>query len=56
MPQEDISEESVRTRKKTKVSAAAVEPETGQVEQSIKEQQPKNVYKIPPMNLLLRGN
>ena len=57
MPQEDISEESVRTRKKTKVSAAAVEAETVQVEQSIKEQeqQPKKVYKIPPMNLLTRG-
>ena len=57
MPQEDISEESVRTRKKTKASAAAVEAETVQVEQSIKEQeqQPKKVYKIPPMNLLTRG-
>ena len=57
MPQEDISEESVRARKKTKVSAAAVEAETVQVEQSIKEQeqQPKKVYKIPPMNLLTRG-
>ena len=57
MPQEDISEESVRTRKKTKVSAAAVEAETVQVEQTIleQEQQPKKVYKIPPMNLLTKG-
>ena len=57
MTQEDVPEESVRTRKKTKASAAAVEAETVQVEQSIKEQeqQPKKVYKIPPMNLLTRG-
>ena len=49
MTQEDVPEESVRTRKKTKASAAAVEAETVQVEQSIKEQeqQPKKVYKIP---------
>ena len=47
MTQEDVPEESVRTRKKTKASAAAVEAETVQVEQSIKEQeqQPKKVYK-----------
>ena len=57
MTQEDVPEESVRTRKKTKASAAAVEAETVQVEQSIKEQeqQPKKVYKIPPMNLLTKG-
>ena len=57
MPQEDVPEESVRTRKKTKASAAVVEAETVQVEQSIKEQeqQPKKVYKIPPMNLLTKG-
>ena len=56
MTQEDVPEESVRTRKKTKASAAAVEAETVQVEQSIKEQeqQPKKVYKIPPMNLLTK--
>ena len=44
-------------KKKTKASAAAVEAETVQVEQTIleQEQQPKKQYKIPPMNLLMRG-
>ena len=50
-------QEISHTRKKTKASAAAVEAETANVEQTIQaqEEKPKKVYQIPPMNLLTKG-
>ena len=54
---ESVSDGIARTRKKTKSSAADAEAQAVQVEQKIREQeqQPKKVYKIPPMTLLTRG-
>ena len=57
IPKEEVIQQRSAAKKKTKASAAAVEAETVQVEQTIQaqEEQPKKQYKIPPMNLLMRG-
>lgn len=55
-PELDIRMEQ-KTRRKTKAEAAAVEAETAVVQQHIQTQEeaPKQVYRIPPMNLLTKG-
>ena len=57
IPKEEVIQQRSAAKKKTKASAAAVEAETVQVEQTIQaqEEQPKKQYKIPPMNFLMRG-
>lgn len=46
-----------RNRKNTKENAQAVAAETASVEQSVRamEEQPQKIYRIPPMNLLVKG-
>ena len=53
-PQEMLAR---RNRKNTKENAQAVAAETASVEQSVRamEEQPQKIYRIPPMNLLVKG-
>lgn len=46
-----------RNRKNTKENARAVAAETASVEQSVRamEEQPQKIYRVPPMNLLVKG-
>lgn len=57
MPSDPQEMPARRNRKNTKENAQAVAAETASVEQSVraKEEQPQKIYRIPPMNLLVKG-
>ena len=57
MPSDPQEIPARRNRKNTKENAQAVAAETASVEQSVRamEEQPQKIYRIPPMNLLVKG-
>ncbi|WP_443734760.1 DNA translocase FtsK 4TM domain-containing protein [[Ruminococcus] lactaris] len=57
MPSDPQEMPARRNRKNTKENAQAVAAETASVEQSVRamEEQPQKIYRIPPMNLLVKG-
>ena len=57
MPSDPQEIPARRNRKNTKENAQAVTAETASVEQSVRamEEQPQKIYRIPPMNLLVKG-
>lgn len=57
MPSDPQEIPAIRNRKNTKENAQAVAAETASVEQSVRamEEQPQKIYRIPPMNLLVKG-
>lgn len=57
MPSDPQEMPARRNRKNTKENAQAVAVETASVEQSVRamEEQPQKIYRIPPMNLLVKG-
>lgn len=57
MPSDPQEIPARRNRKNTKENAQAVAAETVSVEQSVRamEEQPQKIYRIPPMNLLVKG-
>ena len=57
MPSDPQEIPARRNRKNTKETAQAVAAETASVEQSVRamEEQPQKIYRIPPMNLLVKG-
>ena len=57
MPSDPQEIPARRKRKNTKENAQAVAAETASVEQSVRamEEQPQKIYRIPPMNLLVKG-
>lgn len=57
MPSDPQEIPARRNRKNTKENAQAVAAETASVEQSARamEEQPQKIYRIPPMNLLVKG-
>lgn len=57
MPSDPQEMPARRNRKNTKENAQAVAAESASVEQSVRamEEQPQKIYRIPPMNLLVKG-
>ena len=57
MPSDPQEIPARRNRKNTKENAQAVAAEPASVEQSVRamEEQPQKIYRIPPMNLLVKG-
>lgn len=57
MPSDPQEIPARRNRKNTKENAQAVAAETASVEKSVRamEEQPQKIYRIPPMNLLVKG-
>ena len=57
MPSDPQEIPARRNRKNTKENAQAVAAETASVEQSVRamEEQPQKIFRIPPMNLLVKG-
>ena len=57
MPSDPQEMPARRNRKNTKENAQAVAAKTASVEQSVRamEEQPQKIYRIPPMNLLVKG-
>ena len=57
MPSDPQEIPARRNRKNTKENAQAVAAETASLEQSVRamEEQPQKIYRIPPMNLLVKG-
>ena len=57
MPSDPQEMPARRNRKNTKENAQEVAAETASVEQSVRamEEQPQKIYRIPPMNLLVKG-
>lgn len=57
MPSDPQEMPARRNRKNTKENAQAVAAETASVEQSVRamEEQPQKIYRVPPMNLLVKG-
>ena len=57
MPSDPQEIPARRNRKNTKENAQAVAAETASVEQSVRamEEQPQKIYRIPPLNLLVKG-
>lgn len=57
MPSDPQEMPARRNRKNTKENAQAVAAEIASVEQSVRamEEQPQKIYRIPPMNLLVKG-
>ena len=57
MPSDPQEMPARRNRKNTKENAQAVAAETASVEQSVRamEEQPQKIYRIPPINLLVKG-
>ena len=57
MPSDPQEIPARRNRKNTKENTQAVAAETASVEQSVRamEEQPQKIYRIPPMNLLVKG-
>lgn len=57
MPSDPQEMPARRNRKNTKENAQAVAAETASIEQSVRamEEQPQKIYRIPPMNLLVKG-